>query len=165
MTIVGHGYGISPGGASSTIIADKISVFVSLTASVGQVFDVAKDSCGREVHNFCFTRGDNPTVVVELVETGTTTPIDLTGATAKLSVHSVEFPVDVSTQIFELAGAIQAPATGGVVHFQPTTIEANQPAAEYYYQVQVVFADGTRRTFVTGLWEYDGADLVDTWLD
>ena len=161
MTIVGYGYGISPGGGGGgTTLVESWAISIEL-ALTGGTPGVAKDSCGREVKNWCFTRGDNPTIVVTLTDASDNTAIDLTGASAVLTVNTLEYPVDTSTQVFQLAGAIQAPATGGIIHFQPTTAQANQSPGCYFYDVQVTFADGTRRTLGIGEWEYDGSDISD----
>ena len=165
MTIVGYGYGISPGGAATTKIVEGLSVSVEINLT-GGVPGVAKDNCGREVKNWCFTRGDNPTIVVTVTDANSADPlnpdpVDLTGATAKLTVDSLQSPVGTATQIFELTGAVQAPATGGIIHFQPTTVQANQTPGSYFYDVQVILADGTRRTIATGDWEYDAGDISD----
>lgn len=122
---------------------------------------MAKDACLRELKDWCFTRGDNPTIVATLTDTSDSSPIDLTGATTKLTVDANDEPTDASTQIFELTGVIQAPATAGIIHFQPTTSQANQVPDTYFYDIQIVFADGTRRTVATGSWTYDGGDISD----
>ncbi len=125
---------------------------------------MAKDTCDREVKNWCFTRGDNPVIVATLVD-GDAAAIDLTSAVVVLTVNSLESPPDETTQIFQLAGAIQAPATAGIVHFSPTTVQANQEPASYFYDIQVTFADGTRRTIAIGDWEYDANDISDPGAD
>jgi len=127
---------------------------------------MAKDSSGREVKNWAFAAGDNPTVVVTLTDSVTSAAIDLTSATAKLTVANVTFSggTRTVTPLFELTGAIQSPATGGVVHFQPTKAQANQPIAAYEYDIQVLFPDGTRRTVARGNWEYT-EDITDTGQD
>ena len=159
MTIVAYGYGISAAGSGAQVV-ENLAVSIELALTGGNP-GVAKDNCGREVKNWCFTRGDNPTIVVKVTDATDNTAVDLTGATTKLTVHTTPTPTDASTEVFELTGAIQAPATGGIVHFQPSTIEANQTPAVYFYDVQIIFSDGTRRTVATGDWEYDAGDLSD----
>ncbi len=121
---------------------------------------MAKDSCDREIVNLCFTRGDNPILVLTLTDE-LAAAIDLTGAAVLLTVDSLEEPPDTATQIFVLTGAIQSPTTAGIVHFSPTTAQANQAPAAYFYDVQVTFSDGSRRTVVAGDWEYDARDISE----
>jgi len=124
---------------------------------------LAKDSSGREVKNWAFAAGDNPTVVMTLTDSVTGSAIDLTSATAKLTVANVTFSGSTRnvSELFELNGVVQTPATSGIVHFQPTRTQANQPVGAYEYDIQVTFPDLTRRTVARGNWEYT-EDITDT---
>ena len=144
-------------------IVEGITVEVALELT-GEAAGVTQDACGREIVNFCFPAGDNPTVKVALTKTSDGTAIDLTGASAVLTVVTVNDATSPATitELFELTGDIQSPETDGIIHFKPTTTQANSGGvAAYRYDVQVTFADGTRRTLVVGDWIYD-QDYADT---
>jgi len=122
---------------------------------------MAEDRCGREVRNWCFTRGDNVAIKATLTDNADDSAIDLTGCTVVLTVNSDIFPDDDTNEVFVLTGDIQSPPTDGIVHFQPTTTQANQTPGVYFYDIQVTFLDGSRLTVATGEWEYDGQDISD----
>jgi len=148
------------GGSGTTKIVEAFAISIDLSTAGGTP-GVAKDTCLREIKDWCFTSGDNPTLVVTMTDTSDGSAIDITGATIVLTVSKDDEPTDTSNQLFQLTGAIQAPSTGGIVHFQPTKTQANQPADTYFYDVQVTFSDGTRRTIATGDWVYDGKNISD----
>jgi len=113
--------------------------------------DNGKDSAGRQQIDFTFARGDTKTIRVTLTDSGST-PIDLTGATTKLSVHTVEEPTDLTTQLFEITGVVVAPATNGVATYTPSAAQALQTPNEYYYDIQVTLATGAVCSVAYGRW-------------
>lgn len=114
--------------------------------------DNGKDAAGRQNIDFTFARGDTKTIQFTLDDGASTpSPLDLTGASAVLSVHSVEEPSDLTTQLFTITGVISAPATG-VVTFKPTDANALQSPNEYYYDAELTLSDGTVCSFAAGLW-------------
>ena len=165
MPIVSYGYG-KGGGTGGTKIVEALAVSVELNVTGGSP-GVAKDACGREIKNWCFPAGDNPTIVVTVTDAADNSAVDLTGATAKLVVVSVNETTSPATitPLFDLTGAVQSPATAGIVHFAPSKAQANSGGvASYRYDVQLEFPDGTRRTVAVGDWVYD-QDYADTGLD
>lgn len=146
---------------TSTILIESVTATIGLTAegtSMGQ------DSCGREIRNFCFPAGDNPVIVLTVKNTATDTPIDIAGATAKLTVATItdDGVTRTVTELFSLTGVAQSPSTDGKFHFSPTTTQANSGGVgDYRYDTQVTFSDGTRRTVTVGDWVYEG-DISDT---
>lgn len=148
---------------TQTVLVENLSVSIELNVSGGSP-GVAKDACGREIKNWCFPAGDNPTIVVTVTDSADDSAVDLTGATSKLTVVSVNDATSPATitELFELTGATQSPATGGIIHFQPTPTQANSGGvAAYRYDVQITFSDGTRRTVAVGDWIYE-QDYADT---
>jgi len=145
------------------VLVENLAVAIELNVTGGDP-GVAKDAYGREVKNWKFPAGDNPTIVVTVTDASDSSAVDLTSASAKLTVADVSMVDNVRTvtEKFELTGAIQTPATGGIIHFQPTTTQANGLGIGCFrYDVQIVFSDGTRRTVAVGDWETDG-DISDT---
>lgn len=72
------------------------------------------------------------------------TVVNITGYTFKLTVSSEKNPPNESAQLYQLTGTI-VDAPNGVVEFAPSTLQANQPAHRYYYDVQMTDT-GTRIT-------------------
>ena len=62
-------------------------------------------------------RADDHPIRVNLSSGGV--PLDITGCTFILTVSASELPDDASGEIFSVAGSIVAPASGGVVEFDP----------------------------------------------
>lgn len=153
-------------GPNAVVPAVVKDIRASLRIQGGGSTGVAQDACGREISNHCFAAGDNPTMVLTLKDSDGDA-IDTSGMTSKLTVATVTYPggVRTVTELFSLTGSNQSPSSGGIVHFQPTTTQSNSGGIGCYtMDVQCTFPDGTRRTVVTGDWEYDG-DVSDTGLD
>lgn len=113
---------------------------------------MAKDSSDREIINLSFARGDNKTIELTLTDSASA-PIVLTGLTLRLSVHTDEEPVDLTTQLFVLTGNV-TDGPNGIVQFKPTTTQAAQIPEEYFYDIQLTLADATRLSVVVGTWTY-----------
>lgn len=108
--------------------------------------------------NVCRSRGDTYPEIFRLLVNGAVQ--NLTGYTNfKLSVHTIEDPPDLTTQEFELTGAIVS-APAGTYSFAPS---AAQPvlAGNYFYDVQVTEPSGFIRTIQKGAWDV-GQDKVKT---
>lgn len=74
------------------------------------------------------------------------TPVNLAGCTIKMTVCSVRNPTNTSTDLFELTGVVDAPATG-VVYFFPDASMTNRVGL-FYYDIQLTDANGIIRTLV-----------------
>jgi hypothetical protein len=101
-------------------------------------------------YTFCRVRGD--TFPFRLTLTANDLPIDITGSTFLFTVNSLSDPPDISTQIFQIAGVIVGAPANGVVEFTPTTLNADQVPADYYFDVQWTNATLAIRTILKGTW-------------
>lgn len=68
-------------------------------------------------------------------------PVDLTGYTIDLTVDELEDPDGVTTQVFNLNGTVTN-ASGGVVEFALSSLEAETAVGRYYYKLFVTNALG-----------------------
>lgn len=109
-------------------------------------------ACVPEV-KICRTRGDTFPFDIFLKDAAGVA-IDVTGSTFLLSVNTLSDPPDISTQLFQLVGAIVAPGTNGQVRFTPTTPDANQTPGTYFYDIQWT-AGSSIRTILRGEWEVE----------
>ena len=119
--------------------------------------DNGKDAAGRQDIDFTFARGD--TIGIQVTLTDGTDPINLTGASVKLTVNTEQEPADATNEVFELTGNI-TDAVNGVVEFVPSIAQATQTPAEYFYDVQVTLASGRIVSALAGSWTYV-ADIKD----
>ena len=72
--------------------------------------------------------------------------LDPTGFTFRLSIDSLEEPVDTSTQVLQMIGVlVGSPIT---IQFTPTIIEADITPADYFYDFQVVDGSGRIKTSI-----------------
>ena len=90
-------------------------------------------------------RGDTKTYVIRLLTAGTTNPIDVTGYTAFLTVHSVENPVDDTTEVFQAPGAPTVTPADGRIEFDMSGF-TSVAVGEYWYDIEIT----------------DGLGLIDT---
>lgn len=81
------------------------------------------------------------------------TAVDITGFSFKLTVNSLKNPPDDTTQLYSLTGVITN-ASGGVVEFAPSSIQANQSPGKYFYDVQMTDAGGKLKTIEKGVYKY-----------
>lgn len=113
---------------------------------------MAKDSSDRDIINLSFARGDNKTVRLTVTDSASAA-VDLSGLTLRLSVHTTDEPVDITTEVFLLTGTV-TDGPNGVVEFKPTTTQAMQTPEEYFYDIQLTLSDSTRLSIVVGTWTY-----------
>lgn len=97
------------------------------------------------LENLVRFRGDTDPIAVTITRRSTGAAVDLTGASAKLTIHALEEP-DAEPETLQLAGVIQSPATDGLVHFTPTAQEADITPGVYFYDVEITFADSSIKT-------------------
>jgi len=90
-------------------------------------------------------RGDSYPLSFTVKDKLTKLPINLSGATAKMTVSSAATPIDDSTKLFTLNGTVDADPALGKIFFTPTaTNTAN--IGKFFYDVQIEGADNTVRT-------------------
>lgn len=93
-------------------------------------------------------RGDSYPIRLTLTDKTTKLPIDLTDCSLLFTVNTVAAPVDITTQVFQVAGAIGAPASTGLATFTPTALNTALDPGKYYYDIQLTDAAGNIRTVV-----------------
>ena len=92
-------------------------------------------------------RGDSYPITFTLKDSSSGAVIPLTGCSLLMTVDTLENPVDATTKLFSVDGAIAADPATGVVQF--TSTSANTAAVgAYFYDVQLTDADGNVRTVV-----------------
>jgi hypothetical protein len=94
-------------------------------------------------------RGDTYRIRIQARDKVTKAAVDLTGATAVLSVSSTLEPSS-APDVFTVAGVIPAPATQGIVDFEPP---GNTAPGLYYYDIQITDAQGKIRTLIKDEYE------------
>lgn len=99
------------------------------------------------------TAADRFTITRRLTPTADPTAVDITGCTFILTVNSDENPTDDTDQLFALTGAITG-AVAGEVEFAPDATEADQPPGNYYYDVQMIDANGAILTVDKGRYRF-----------
>lgn len=79
--------------------------------------------------------------------------LDITSCTFALTVNSLKDPVDITTQLFSLAGTVTS-GTLGQVQFSPDATQADQLPGDYFYDVQMVDTTGAKRTVDKGRYRF-----------
>ena len=94
-------------------------------------------------------RGDTFPIVFSILDSSSN-PLDISGFTFLLSVDTRKSPDDVSTQLFQLAGAIVGAGSNGIVQFLPTAANTDLDPATYYFDAQLIDGSSYIRTFDKG---------------
>jgi hypothetical protein len=83
------------------------------------------------------TRADSYPLILTIKSKSTSLPIDLTGYAFKLTVNSDKDPIDVTNQIFQVAGVVDPDqvANTGKVSFTPTSADT-ATVGKFYYDIQ-----------------------------
>lgn len=90
-------------------------------------------------------RGDSYPITFTVTDKDTGEAIDLTGASAILTVDTLKSPVDNTTKVFSVNGVIDADPLTGKVSFTPTTGNT-ATVGRYFYDVQLTLPGGSVRT-------------------
>lgn len=104
------------------------------------------------------TKGDTVAFTMTFSDSAGT-PINLTGYTVELTVDPRRAPTDDHSKLFSLVGTITN-AAQGIVQFQLSDVQANQPAGTYYYDVEIQDASLHSRTVLRGKWIVE-ADITN----
>jgi hypothetical protein len=84
-----------------------------------------------------YFRGDSYPINVTVKDNATGEPIDLAGATLRMTVDRRENPTDNTTKLFEISGVIKNPSINGRVLFTPTS-EYVANIGNFFYDIQMV---------------------------
>lgn len=87
------------------------------------------------------------------VQTSAGVAVNIAGFTFVLTVNSLENPPDNVTELYSIAGAILV-AASGTVEFVPTTGNADQKPADYYYDIQMTDGAARIKTIAKGMYTY-----------
>ena len=79
--------------------------------------------------------------------------LDVTGYSFSLTINSLEKPPTNATELYTLSGTI-IDAAGGVVEFVPTSNQADQKPATYFYDIQMTDDIGRIKTIEGGKYVY-----------
>lgn len=98
-------------------------------------------------------RGDTgPDICTVMIEDE---PANITGCSFIMTVDSSPYPVNTSTQLYQLTGEI-ADAENGIVHFRPDGYQASR-IGHYYYNVKIVDVNGDLSTIISGRYVFKHA--------
>lgn len=97
-------------------------------------------------------RGDTYADQITVKNYRTGAVVDLTNCTLTLTLNSERNPTDATTQIFQITGVVDNPATG-VATFTPTTEMVNRVGL-YYYDIQLIDGNGIIRTLVKDVYQF-----------
>lgn len=89
-------------------------------------------------------RGDTYPDVIIVRNVSTGLPVNIAGATFALTLDTLKAPADALTNVYSLVGTI-VDAAAGTVSFAPSAAQADH-LGTFYYDVQMVGADGFKRT-------------------
>jgi len=81
-------------------------------------------------------RGDSYDLSFTIANELTDEPVNLTGATLKMTVTTIKDPPDATTKLFDVAGVIDADPTTGKVAFKPTSLNT-AAIGNYFYDIQL----------------------------
>ncbi len=91
-------------------------------------------------------RGDSYPIRIQIKDSNTELPIDLTGYLFKFTVNQIEDPSDIDTQLFTVDGILDADPTTGFVSFTPTETDTSIVPGDYFYDIQMITDQGHKRT-------------------
>ena len=77
---------------------------------------------------------------------------NLSGCSLLMTLNTVRNPTDNSTQVYQIVGEI-VDAEAGIVEFIPTAEQADNVGL-FYYDIQMLDAQGIRRTLVKDVYQY-----------
>lgn len=106
-------------------------------------------------------RGATKKFRIRLLQAGTTTPIDVTGYTAELNIHSVKDPVDISTEVFSAPGTPTGTPTDGILEFDFSAFDS-VAIGKYFYGIRVIQADTLDDVPVVGKFEVEQDRTYET---
>lgn len=111
---------------------------------------MASQTVGKAVTiNIFRRRGDTKTYTIRLLQAGTTNPVDVTGYTALLTIHSIENPVDNTTEVFQATGAPTGTPADGKLEFD-FSLFTSVPVGEYFYDIEITVTGGLLDTPILG---------------
>ncbi len=96
-------------------------------------------------------RGDTYPEIWLVTDVATGLPVDITGASFRLTVDQRQAPPNASTKLWHVDGTIVSPAANGRVQF-PLTVEQAASTGAFWYDLQMTDASGYIRTIDAGAW-------------
>ena len=87
--------------------------------------------------DICRRRGATKLFRIRLLQPGTTDPVDVTGYSAELNIHSIKDPVDITTLIFLAPGIPTGTPTDGYLEFDFALFDPI-PIGSYYYGIRII---------------------------
>lgn len=102
------------------------------------------------VTDICVARGDSPVMTFQITDPSDGSVVDITGFTFVLTVDPEPFPADAVNNLFQVTAGPIVGGTTGQVQMQPTTVNTNQPASAYFYDLQMTTLTPSIRTILRG---------------
>lgn len=113
---------------------------------------VAFNLCPPSI-DLCFARGDSVRWTFS-VKTDAGDAVNITGCSFLLTVDPSATPTTNVNNLFQLTGTV-VDAPNGVVRFNMTTTQANQPPGVYFYDLQMTDSVPSVRTIAKGKFTID----------
>jgi hypothetical protein len=97
-------------------------------------------------------RGDTRPDTCTITTVGTQDATNISGCSFLLTISTAQNPIDTSTQLYQINGAI-VDAINGVVEFSPTLSQADR-VGFFYYDIQMTDTYGNIHTLCKGAYVY-----------
>jgi hypothetical protein len=94
-------------------------------------------------------RGDTYPHNIKVMSATTKAALDVTGFSFLLTVDPSPVPTSSDNNLLQITGVIED-AAGGLVSFTPTSLQADQTAGRYYYDIQMTYDTGEILTIDNG---------------
>lgn len=104
--------------------------------------------------DFVRKRGDTYADEIAVFSKTTGAAIDITGYSFVLTVDPSQTPTTADDNLYAINGSITK-ATGGLVEFAPSAIQADQQPGAYFYDIQMTDDAGRIRTIQAGRYTYE----------
>ncbi len=99
-------------------------------------------------------RGDTYANQIKVMSKSSNTAVDITGYSFVMTVDPSNAPTSSANNLFQITGVIDD-ATGGLVSFAPSALQADQTVGRYYYDIQMTDNSGAVRTIQTGAYIFE----------
>ena len=108
--------------------------------------DILPVSANDDQLSMIISHGDSYPITFFIKNSSTNVPINLTGCTAKLTVDSLRYPPDDTTNVFSVDAVLDSDPETGIMSFTPTTLNTSIDPKKYYYDVEITDADSNIKT-------------------
>jgi hypothetical protein len=103
--------------------------------------------------NITRRRGDTYADVITVTDLNTGLPVNILGYLFNMTLDPSDAPTSTVNNLYSLQGTI-LDAAAGSVSFAPSSVQADQIPATYFFDIQMVDASGLKRTIASGKYLY-----------